>query len=75
MEQEEDEVPDDETINQMLARSEDEFDIYQRMDVERRREEAKAVPRKPRLMEESELPAWIVKDEAEVWIVGWPRID
>jgi len=75
VEQEEDEVPDDETINQMLARSEDEFDIYQRMDVERRREEAKAVPRKPRLMEESELPAWIVKDEAEVWIVGWPRID
>lgn len=27
--QEEDEVPDDETINQMLARSEDEFNIYQ----------------------------------------------
>ena len=27
--QEEDEVPDDETINQMLARSEEEFDIYQ----------------------------------------------
>ena len=75
MEQEEDEVPDDETINQMLARSEDEFDIYQRMDVERRREEAKAVPRKPRLMEESELPAWIVKDEAEVWMVGSPRVD
>ncbi|XP_052775385.1 transcription activator BRG1-like isoform X2 [Mya arenaria] len=64
--EEEDEVPDDETINQMLARSEEEFEIYQRMDVERRREEAKAVPRKPRLMEESELPAWIVKDEAEV---------
>jgi len=75
VEQEEDEVPDDETINQMLARSEDEFDIYQRMDVERRREEAKAVPRKPRLMEESELPAWIVKDEAEVWMVGSPRVD
>lgn len=27
--QEEDEVPDDETINQMLARSEDEFEVYQ----------------------------------------------
>lgn len=36
------------------------------MDIERRREEAKQVPRKPRLMEESELPPWIVKDEAEV---------
>jgi SWI/SNF-related matrix-associated actin-dependent regulator of chromatin subfamily A protein 2/4 len=36
------------------------------MDIERRREEAKQVPRKPRLMEESELPVWIVKDEAEV---------
>jgi len=36
------------------------------MDIERRREEAKCVPRKPRLMEESELPRWIVKDEAEV---------
>ena len=36
------------------------------MDIERRREEARQVPRKPRLMEESELPAWIVKDEMEV---------
>ena len=39
------------------------------MDIERRREEAKQVPRKPRLMEESELPDWIVKDEAEVSIL------
>ncbi|KAL4236408.1 Transcription activator BRG1 [Mactra antiquata] len=64
--EEEDEVPDDETINQMLARSEAEFDIYQQMDIDRRREEAKQVPRKPRLMEEPELPPWILKDEAEV---------
>lgn len=27
--QDEDEVPDDETINQMLARTEEEFDLYQ----------------------------------------------
>ena len=27
--QEEDEVPDDETINQMLAREEEEFEFYQ----------------------------------------------
>ncbi|KAK3584043.1 hypothetical protein CHS0354_018347 [Potamilus streckersoni] len=64
--QEEDEVPDDETINQMLARTEEEFDAYQRMDIERRREEARNPKRKPRLIEEDELPAWIVKDEAEV---------
>lgn len=26
--QEEDEVPDDETLNQMIARNEDEFELY-----------------------------------------------
>ena len=36
------------------------------MDIERRREEARAPKRMPRLMEADELPAWIVKDEAEV---------
>lgn len=50
----------------MLARSEEEFDHFQRMDLERRRQEAQMVPRKPRLMEEDELPAWLVKDEEEV---------
>ena len=40
--------------------------ILQRMDVERRREEARAPKRMPRLMESDELPPWIVKDEAEV---------
>ena len=34
--------------------------------MERRREEARAPKRMPRLMESEELPAWIVKDEAEV---------
>ncbi|XP_070196110.1 probable global transcription activator SNF2L2 [Littorina saxatilis] len=65
-EEEEDEVPDDETINQMLARSEEEFEYFQKMDIERRRAEAKDPNRKPRLMEEDELPAWLVKDEHEV---------
>ncbi|XP_059142940.1 transcription activator BRG1-like isoform X3 [Physella acuta] len=64
--QEEDEFPDDETINQMIARTEDEFELYQRMDIERRRAEAREGNRKPRLMEESELPMWIVKDDKEV---------
>ncbi|KAG5278840.1 hypothetical protein AALO_G00103300 [Alosa alosa] len=63
---EEDEVPDDETLNQMIARSEDEFDHFMRMDLDRRREEARNPKRKPRLMEEDELPSWILKDDAEV---------
>lgn len=65
--EEENEVPDDETVNQMLARSEGEFEIYQRMDIERRREDARlGASRKPRLLEESELPEWLSKDEEEV---------
>ena len=50
----------------MLARTEEEFDHFQRMDLERRRVEAQAVPRKPRLMEEDELPSWLLKNEDEV---------
>ncbi|XP_022255226.1 probable global transcription activator SNF2L2 [Limulus polyphemus] len=65
-EEEEDEVPDDETINQMIARNEEEFELFQKMDLDRRREEARNPKRKPRLLEEDELPAWLVKDDAEV---------
>lgn len=65
-EEEEDEVPDDETINQMLAREEEEFELYQKMDLERRRNDARDPNRRPRLMEEDELPSWLVKDEKEV---------
>uniref|UniRef100_UPI0035901964 transcription activator BRG1 isoform X2 n=1 Tax=Myxine glutinosa TaxID=7769 RepID=UPI0035901964 len=63
---EEDEVPDDETVNQMIARSEEEFEKFMRMDLDRRREEARNPKRKPRLMEQDELPRWILKDDAEV---------
>ncbi|XP_041084665.1 probable global transcription activator SNF2L2 isoform X1 [Polyodon spathula] len=63
---EEDEVPDEETLNQMIARNEEEFDLFMRMDLDRRREEARSHKRKPRLMEEDELPSWIIKDDAEV---------
>ncbi|XP_071208564.1 probable global transcription activator SNF2L2 isoform X2 [Salvelinus alpinus] len=63
---EEDEVPDDETLNQMIARNEDEFELFMSMDLDRRREDARNPKRKPRLMEEVELPSWIVKDDAEV---------
>ena len=41
------------------------------MDIERRREEARNPNRKPRLMEEAELPTWILKDEKEVRSVTW----
>lgn len=64
--EEENEIPDDETINQMIARNEEEFELFQKMDLDRRREEARNPKRKPRLMEEDELPAWLVKDDAEV---------
>ncbi|XP_074603236.1 SWI/SNF-related matrix-associated actin-dependent regulator of chromatin subfamily A member 2-like isoform X2 [Brevipalpus obovatus] len=64
--EDENEVPDDETINQMIARNEDEFELFQQMDIDRRREEARNPKRKPRLMEESELPSWLLKDDAEV---------
>uniref|UniRef100_A0A4W6F050 SWI/SNF related BAF chromatin remodeling complex subunit ATPase 4a n=1 Tax=Lates calcarifer TaxID=8187 RepID=A0A4W6F050_LATCA len=37
-----------------------------RMDLDRRREEARNPKRKPRLMEEDDLPGWILKDDAEV---------
>ena len=48
-EEEENEAPDDEVINQMIARSEEEFEKFQQMDIERRREEASlGAARKPR---------------------------
>lgn len=50
----------------MIARHEEEFDLFMRMDLDRRREEARNPKRKPRLMEEDELPSWIIKDDAEV---------
>ena len=65
--QEENEVPDEETVNQMIARNEEELQIYQQLDLERRREEAKlGAARKPRLIEETELPDWLLRDEAEI---------
>ncbi|CAF1118722.1 unnamed protein product [Adineta steineri] len=63
---EEDEVPDDEIINQMIARSEDEYNLFNRMDRERRHAEARLANRRPRLLEMSELPAWLTKDPKEL---------
>jgi len=66
-EEEEDEAPDDEVVNQMIARSEEEFEQFQAMDIQRRREDAAlGAERKPRLMEESELPPFLVEEEEEI---------
>ena len=65
-EDEENEVPDDDIVNQMISRSEEEFELFQRMDIERRRIEAEAGPdRKPRLLEESELPEFLLQDDLD----------
>uniref|UniRef100_A0A8C5LR39 SWI/SNF related BAF chromatin remodeling complex subunit ATPase 2 n=1 Tax=Leptobrachium leishanense TaxID=445787 RepID=A0A8C5LR39_9ANUR len=50
----------------MIARHEEEFELFMRMDLDRRREEARNPNRKPRLLEEDDLPSWIIKDDAEV---------
>lgn len=50
----------------MIARTEEEFELFQKMDIDRRREEARNPKRKPRMMEEGELPSWLLKDDLEV---------
>lgn len=62
---EDEDVPDDETINQMIARSEEEFNTFQSMDIDRRREEANQLHRKPRLMEDCEIPPDIIQKSYE----------
>ncbi|KAL7293002.1 hypothetical protein TKK_0013451 [Trichogramma kaykai] len=63
--EEENEVPDDETVNQMIARSEGEFESFQKLDTERRQQEA-AMGIRTRLLDESELPEWLTQDEEDV---------
>merc|ERR1711981_581318 len=66
-EEDEDEAPDDEVVNQMIARSEEEFEQFQAMDIQRRREDAAlGADRKPRLIEESELPPFLVEEDEEI---------
>ena len=46
----------------MVCRSEEEFEKFQQMDIERRRQEASlGSERKPRLIEESELPPFLIQ--------------
>merc|ERR1719347_2236690 len=64
---EENEVPDDDIVNQMISRSEEEFEMFQKMDIERRRTEAEAGSgRKARLIEEGELPEFLLQDMNDV---------
>lgn len=68
-EEEESEVPDNETVNQMIARNEEEFEIYQKMDADRRKAEPRnpqTMRRKPRLLQEDELPKWLLRDSEEI---------
>ncbi|XP_017136262.1 ATP-dependent helicase brm isoform X2 [Drosophila miranda] len=65
-EEEENEVPDDEMINMMIARSEEEVEIFKRMDVDRKKEDDEIHPGRERLIDESELPDWLTKDDEEV---------
>ncbi|CAB3255466.1 unnamed protein product [Arctia plantaginis] len=60
-EEEENEVPDDDLINEMIARSEEELEIFKQIDIERKKTETQS-----RLVEESELPDWLVKEDDEV---------
>lgn len=60
----------------MVARTEAEFELFQKMDLERRREEAKlGAARKSRLLEESELPDWLVKEDDEVERWGYDDVE
>ncbi|XP_049887633.1 ATP-dependent helicase brm isoform X2 [Pectinophora gossypiella] len=72
-EEEENEVPDDDLINEMIARSEEELEIFKQIDAERKKTETQS-----RLIEESELPDWLVKDDDEVVCnkgQGWNYVD
>ena len=62
MDEEEDEIPDDETINMMLQRSQEEFELFQKMDSERIMNQK---PGQARLMEEDELPDFLTKTVEE----------
>ncbi|GAB0086937.1 ATP-dependent helicase brm [Sergentomyia squamirostris] len=65
-EEEENEVPEDEMINLMISRSDDELELFKKMDAERKVEETKDGRYRSRLIDESELPDWLVKEDEEV---------
>jgi len=67
--EEENEAPDDETINFMIARGQEEIELFSKMDAEREKDDAKRdETRKGRLMDEAELPDWLLRDDDDaIW--------
>ncbi|KAI8118511.1 ATP-dependent helicase brm [Lucilia cuprina] len=75
-EEEENEVPDDEMVNMMIGRSEEEIELFKKMDIERKKEDERLHPGRERLIDESELPDWLTKDDDEVVVpVNARRVD
>jgi ATP-dependent helicase STH1/SNF2 len=71
----EDEEMDDDILNEIMARTEDELNLFQKMDTDRIRDAGYGLPHQlPRLMGESELPDIYLNDaepvEEEVEFVG-----
>lgn len=57
-------IPSDESLNEMMARSEEEFELFQQMDEEIKAERERywaqrGLPLQPRLMKETEFPEWL----------------
>jgi len=62
-------VPNNQELNRMLARTDQEFEIFEKMDTERDQREiddwiaaGNTGPHPPRLMTEEELPEWLTED-------------
>lgn len=62
-EEEENAIPDDELINLMISRTDEETELFKRMDIERLERELNG---KPRLIAMDELPDWLTKEDDEV---------
>lgn len=62
------ELPTDDHLNRMLARSDEEFEQFQRLDEIRTASEQawRSTHRKSRLMEMHELPPWVMRTDADV---------
>eukprot|EP00051_Salpingoeca_urceolata_P017870 m.246625 g.246625 ORF g.246625 m.246625 type:complete len:1254 (+) comp19067_c0_seq7:238-3999(+) len=65
---EDDKEISDDVLNECIARSDQEFELFQKMDDQRAQDDLKWTNsrRKTRLMDESELPDWLLQKESEV---------
>ena len=64
--QDECEPPDDECINQMIARTEAEFDFFQKTDVDRMRAQECDPNAKSRLMMDDDVPSHLFQEDEDV---------